>query len=92
METARKLQAAPKFAGRAVVERIMALIEQSAELTVQRRHSVRLIQPSTGLSENRTGYVLLLRTVYGRRQSVAEASLPGTAGKSEPEAKFFVTT
>ncbi|WP_367025747.1 hypothetical protein ABZN20_14870 [Methylococcus sp. ANG] len=31
-------------------------------------------------------------TVYGRRQSVAEASLPGTAGKSEPEAKFFVTT
>lgn len=34
--TARKLQTAPEFAGRAIVERITALIEQRAELTVQR--------------------------------------------------------
>jgi len=34
--TARKLQAAPEFAGRAIVERITALIEQRAELTVRR--------------------------------------------------------
>lgn len=33
---ARKLQAAPEFAGRAIVERIVALIEQRAELTVRR--------------------------------------------------------
>ncbi len=34
--TARKLQATPEFAGRAIVERITALIEQRAELTVRR--------------------------------------------------------
>ncbi|MGX2041317.1 HipA domain-containing protein [Methylocaldum sp. MU1018] len=34
--TARKLQAAPEFAGRAILERILTLIEQRAELTVRR--------------------------------------------------------
>jgi serine/threonine-protein kinase HipA len=33
---ARKLQAAPEFAGRAIVERILTLIEQRAELTIRR--------------------------------------------------------
>lgn len=34
--TARKLQVAPEFVGRAIVERILTLIEQRAELTVRR--------------------------------------------------------